>query len=92
MEDVGEFLSQIAERMESLEKRIEAVVIGRLEKEWYTTDEVAVLMKRAPWTVRQHCLSGRIKGKKRAGSDRWLVSRQELERLMNEGLLDPVPS
>lgn len=90
MSDIVKTLGRIEERMEALEKRIEAVVIGRLDKEWYTTEEVAVMLKRAPWTIRQHCLAGRIRARKRAGTDRWLVSREELERVMNEGLLKPV--
>jgi hypothetical protein len=86
---IAEKLDRLAERLGKLENRIEAVVIGRLDKDWYTTEEVAVLMDRAPWTVRQWCLQGRVRAKKRTGTDRWLVSRAELERLMNEGLLKP---
>ncbi len=89
MNPIAEKIDRLAERMETLEKRIEAVVIGRLDKDWYTTEEVAVLMDRAPWTVRQWCLQGRVRAKKRTGTDRWLVSRAEVERLMNEGLLKP---
>jgi hypothetical protein len=87
--DIAEKIDHLAERIGSLEKRIEAVVVGRLDKEWYTTEEVAVLMDRAPWTVRQWCLQGRVRAKKRSGTDRWVVSRDEVERLMNEGLLKP---
>lgn len=87
MSDIAKNIDRLADRIESLEKRIEAVVVGRLDKEWYTTEEVAVLMDRAPWTVRQWCLQGRIRAKKRSGTDRWVVSRDEVERLMNEGLL-----
>lgn len=87
MSDIAKNIDRLADRIESLEKRIEAVVVGRLDKEWYTTEEVAVLMDRAPWTVRQWCLQGRVRAKKRSGTDRWVVSRDEVERLMNEGLL-----
>lgn len=89
MSDIAKTIDRLADRIESLEKRIEAVVVGRLDKEWYTTEEVAVLMDRAPWTVRQWCLQGRVRAKKRSGTDRWVVSRDEVERLMNNGLLKP---
>lgn len=85
--DLGLALSRLADRMEALERRLEAIRVGQLEKDFYSTEEVAVLVKRAPWTVREWCRHGRIRAKKRGGTDRWVVSRQELDRLMNEGLL-----
>lgn len=80
-------LSRIAERLEALERKLDAIKVGQLDKDWYSTEEVAALMDRAPWTVREWCRNGRIRAKKRSGTDRWVVSRQELDRLMNEGLL-----
>jgi hypothetical protein len=80
-------LGRIAERMEAIERKLEAIQVGKLDKDWYSTEEVAALMDRAPWTVREWCRHGRIRAKKRTGTDRWVVSRQELDRLMNDGLL-----
>ncbi len=89
MSDIAETLDRLAVQLESLKKQIEATTLGRLDKAWYTTDELAVLMDRKPWTVRQWCLNGRVRATKRAGTDRWVVARPEVERLMNEGLLPP---
>jgi hypothetical protein len=46
-------------------------------------------MDRAPWTVREWCRHGRVRAKKRVGTDRWVISKEELDRLMNHGLLPP---
>jgi hypothetical protein len=85
--DIGLAIDRLADRMEAIERRLEAIQVGRLDKEWYTTEEVAALMDRAPWTVREWARHGRMNARKRPGTDRWVVSRQELDRLLNEGLL-----
>lgn len=85
--DIGQALAHLAERLEALERRLEAMQVGRLDKESYSTDEIAALMGRAPWTVREWARAGRIRATKRPGTDRWVVSRQEARRLLDEGLL-----
>jgi hypothetical protein len=87
MTNLDTALTNLAERMAALEERLKAIQVGQVEKDWYSTEDVAALMDRAPWTVREWCRHGRIKAKKRAGTDRWVVSKEELERLMNHGLL-----
>ena len=89
--DIAEALAEIAERMASLERRVEAIFVGQLDKEWYTTEEVAALAGRAPWTVREWCRHGRVQAVKRPGCDKWVLSRAELDRLLNEGLR-PTPA
>jgi len=85
--NIDAVLTALAERLAGLEERLKAIQIGQTEKEWYSTEEVAALMSRAPWTVREWCRHRRIKAVKRSGTDRWVVSRAELDRLMNHGLL-----
>jgi hypothetical protein len=80
-------LSRLDERLAAIEGRLEAIRLGRLDKDWYSTEEVAALMDRAPWTVREWCRLGRVRAEKRPGTDRWVISRTELERLLNGGLL-----
>ena len=80
-------VDQLGGRIDALETHLRAVVVSRLEKDWYTTDEVAVLTGRAPWTVREWCRLGRIRAKKSPRSDKWVVSKLELKRLLNDGLL-----
>lgn len=89
MNHVSESLAHLADRMAALEDRLKAIQVGQLDKEWYSTEEVAALMDRAPWTVREWCRHGRVKAVKRSGTDRWVFHRSELDRLMNHGLLPP---
>ena len=81
----------IDERLNRIEQAL-AVLIGRQEiKEWYTTSEVAKIIAKAEYTVREWCRLGRIRAKKklcgRGKGGEWLVSHEELTRLRNEGLL-----
>jgi len=85
--DLAAVLSRLDERLAAIEGRLEAIRLGRLDKDWYSTEEVAALMDRAPWTVREWCRLGRVRAEKRPGTDRWVISRTELERLLNGGLL-----
>jgi Helix-turn-helix domain len=79
-------------------ERIEAAVIARPQqrstKEWYSTSEVAKLLGKAEFTVREWCRLGRINARKRDSgygrASEWMISHQELERIRNYGLL-PVP-
>ena len=81
-------LMQIAERLDGIEKSIASSV----EKEAYTTVEVADRLGRTPWTVRQWCNKGQAEAKKIPGRGRdgeWKISHRELERLQKEGKLPP---
>ena len=57
----------------------------------YSTTEVARLLDRAEYTVREWCHQGRIRAKKkprgRGKGGEWLVSHDEFVRLRNEGPL-----
>lgn len=87
MAQLDVLLTRLAERMEALERRLDAIRVGKLDKDWYSTEEVAALTDRAPWTVREWCRHGRVRAVKRPGTDRWVVSRTEVNRLLNHGLL-----
>jgi hypothetical protein len=66
------------------------LVEQRSIKEWYSTSEVAEIVGKAEFTVREWCRHGRIRGEKRAcgrgSSGEWVVSHEELTRYRNEGL------
>jgi hypothetical protein len=69
----------------------ELIVGQRSIKDHYTTKEVADILSRKEYTVREWCRLGRIRAKKKPcgrgkGGER-LVSHEELTRLRNEGLL-----
>ncbi len=60
-------------------------------RDWYSTDEVARLLGKADFTVREWCRLGRVRAEKR-GSGRgafkaWVISHTELQRLQRDGLL-----
>jgi hypothetical protein len=84
MQTVEEALSEIKGMLACLLQREQA-------KEWYTVAEVATVLGRADYTVRENCRQRRILARKkpcgRNKGGQWQVSRAELSRLLNEGLL-----
>jgi len=86
----NEELTKVLERLDRIESALADLVRMRTVKEWYTTAEVAELLGKAEYTVREWCRQGRIEAKKRqSGRGRggeWSVSHMELTRLRNEGL------
>jgi excisionase family DNA binding protein len=84
-----EILLQIAARLGRVEATLDATR-SPLTKEWYTTGEVAALLGRARYTVREWARHGRCRAVKRGGRGEhgeWWLSKAEVERLQNEGLL-----
>lgn len=63
-------------------------------KQSYSTAEVAAILGKRPFTVREWCRLGRIRAEKahsgRGSEPEWRISHDELERIQNEGLL-PIP-
>lgn len=81
-------------RLEKIEALLAALVEQRTVKDWYSTGEVAAILGRAEFTVREWCRLGRVRaGKKKSGrgpASEWIISHEELTRVRNEGLLpDP---
>ena len=70
------------------------LIESKTVKEWYTTAEVAHILGKRPFTVREWCRYSRVTAEKRLcgrGYDsEWMISHTELERIKNHGLL-PVP-
>jgi Helix-turn-helix domain len=60
-------------------------------KEWYSTTEVARIMGRSGYTVREWCRKKQITGEKASNGRGWLISHSVLERLRNLGPL-PEPT
>lgn len=85
------------ERIEAGQGRIEACLVRLLSrepaKEWYAVPETAALIGRSVDCVRKWCASGRMAARKRAGGrsefGEWEVSREEIDRYRNHGLLPP---
>ena len=86
---------RLRERLDRIESMLAVLVERQTVKDWYSTAEVARLLDKAEYTVREWCRQGRIRAKKklsgRGKGGEWLVSHEELTRLKNEGLL-PIPA
>ena len=82
-------------RLANIEAILVALVEQRTVKEWYSTAEVAKLLGKAEFTVREWCRLGRVRAQKkkcgRGVSSEWIISHEELTRVRNEGLL-PEPN
>ncbi len=87
-------LLAIDERLSRFEELIVAVHEAQRQppaKQWYTVGEVAEMLGRAEFTVREWCRLGRVYASKRAcgrgNAQEWIISDEEIERIRNEGLL-----
>lgn len=82
---------EIATRLERIESMLTALIEQEPAKEYYTTKEVAEILRRAEFTVREWCRGGRVWAEKRqcgrGSSKEWIISHGELQRIQNEGLL-----
>jgi hypothetical protein len=82
------------ERFDRIEVLLQTLIEQRTVQEYYSTAEVAKILGKAEFTVREHCRLGRYNAEKRqTGRGRsleWMISHEELQRIRNEGLLpDP---
>ena len=86
-----EIHDDVAERLQRIEKMLELLVQQRTIKEWYTTAEIATILCKAEFTVREWCRLKRIRASKkecgRGTSSEWIISHDELVRIQNHGLL-----
>lgn len=78
-------------QLNRIESLLNALVDQETKKDYYSTAEVAELLSRSDWTVREWCRLGRIWAEKRqcgrGVSKEWMISHEELIRIKNEGLL-----
>jgi len=90
---VVERLDDLLERLIRVEATVDTLALQRAVKDWYTTDEAAEILGKAPFTVREWCRNRRIKAAKRdcgrGNAREWVISHEELTRVRNEGLLPP---
>jgi len=93
METAG--IHQVLERLEQIEATLSQLVERRTIKESYSPAEVAQILDKKPYTVREWCRLRRINAVKRpcgrGASEEWEISHEEVERIKAHGLL-PVPA
>jgi len=85
--------AQLSE-MRSMLIEIQGMLAGPKEvRECYTVEEVATMVSKTPYTVREWCRHGRInavkRSERRGGSELWSIPAEEVARYKNEGLLEP---
>ena len=91
-------VSGLKQRIEELEQVIaelrDLLLTQKTEKQSYDTKEVANILGRRPYTVREWCRLQRVNAYKaqcgRGCEEEWRISHDELVRIQNDGLL-PIP-
>jgi hypothetical protein len=88
-------LETFAERLAGIEAALAVLVKERSVKEFYSTKQVAEMLGKKEYTVREWCRLGRIAAKKLSGGrgneGEWRIPHDELVRYQNEGLLPLSP-
>ena len=81
----------IERRLDELHALLNVLVQQGTVKDWYSTAEVAQVLGKAEFTVREWCRLGRIRAEKRRSGrgafPAWVISHDELARYQREGLL-----
>ena len=87
---MGESWTEVVERLSRIEAVLRTLVNDKAVKEWYSTSEVAILVNKAEYTVREWCRQKRLLASKkpytRGAHPEWLIGHAELVRFRNEGL------
>jgi len=82
---------EILQRLDRIEKALSTLMQLRTVKDYYSTDEVAGIVGKAEFTVREWARHGRINAQKRRSGrgkhQSWVISNEELQRIQCEGLL-----
>ena len=87
---MNEPLTEVVERLSRIEVILESLLREKAIKDWYSTAEVAILVGKAEYTVREWCRQKRLLASKKAytrgAHPEWLIGHAELLRFRNEGL------
>ncbi|QDU98625.1 helix-turn-helix domain-containing protein [Lignipirellula cremea] len=84
-------MDEIITRLQRIENLLEHLQAERVSKEFYSIAEVAQMVGRSEYTVREWCRHERVRGQKSrvgcGGTTEWRISHAELLRIQNEGPL-----
>lgn len=79
-------LQSLGKKVDQLHEELVKVRVSKIEKEYYSTNEVALKTGLSPWTLSQACKSGRINAKKDVYSRKWKIPHETVLQIQNEGL------
>jgi len=81
----------VEQRLDRIEILLERLLSRQASRDWYSTAELAELLGKAEFTVREWCRLGRLNAVKKASGrgkhPAWAISHGELLRYQREGLL-----
>ncbi len=81
----------VEDRLERIETMLVTLVEQHHVPEWYSTDQVAQILGKSEFTVREWARLRRIRAEKRRSGrgayTSWVISHNELMRYQHEGLL-----
>jgi hypothetical protein len=84
-------LAEVLARLDRIESVLTEFVHQGTVHYWFTTDQAARILGKAPFTIREWCRNGRVHCRKqntgRGAHRAWVISREELNRIQREGLL-----
>ena len=76
-----------------IEQKLDDLIGDSAAREFYSTADIATILGRAEFTVREWCRQGRINARKklcgRGKTGEWMIAHEELIRIQAEGLLPP---
>lgn len=82
---------ELEDRLARIETMLQTLVEQQTVREWYTTEQVAAILGKSDYSVREYCRLGRARAEKaksgRGAYAAWRISHAELVRLQREGLL-----
>jgi hypothetical protein len=97
--DIAAKMNQIQQQhheMTTALAELRELAIGqRTIKDWYSPEQLAEILGKQPYTVREWCRYQRINARKRptgrGDAKEWEISHEEMERIKSHGLL-PMPA
>ena len=84
----------LGQRLTALEEKVgeihQVVLAQRIEKEWYSTTELAAAMGKSQYTIQERWANdGRIECQKDPNTGKWRIPGPEYRRLVGGGALKP---
>ena len=88
---IMEQLQSVLDRLERIESSLTVLIERQTVKDWYTTAEIAKILGKSEFTVREWCRHRRLSAQKRVSGrgkyQSWVVPHEELVRYHRDGLL-----